>query len=85
MIICILEYPEDDQAQTWFMDTAKLDATNITHIAYKKAVDEALTNSMHMSAVDCDTAFFYSGHEEMKSCSAETPCYVDANVTIYLE
>ncbi len=85
MIICILEYPDDDQAQVWFMDTTKLDMTKTVHSAYKKAVDKALANDMNMSAVNCDTAFFYNGHNDLKSCHVDPPCYVEQDVTIYVE
>jgi len=85
MIICILEYPDDDQAQVWFMDTTKLDMTETVHSAYKKAVDEALADDMNMSAVNHDTAFFYNGHNDLKSCQVDPPCHVDEDVTIYVE
>lgn len=84
MIICINEYPDDNQAQVWFMDTDKIDTTNSDHVAYKAAVDKALVDQMEMSTLSNDYGFF-EGMSDMRSCSIWPPCSIDRQITIYLE
>lgn len=84
MIICILEYPEDEQPQVWFMDTTKLDLTNPAHIAYKAAVDEALLDSMEVSILPGYNQSYFFG-DEMEVCAVWPSCKVDRQITIYLE
>jgi len=75
MIICVLEYPEDDQAQVWFLDTDKLDMDNPSHVAYHVAMESGL--------ISHSKSFFFSN--KMDECSVDLPCHVDEHITVYVE
>ena len=52
MIIAVLEYPEDDQAQVWFIDISKLDITDQIQHRY---FDNMWKRKKHMSRYEART------------------------------
>lgn len=84
MIIAILEYPEDNQAQVFFVDVSKLDLTDTIQHRYFDNVMTAHNDSNKCSTTTYDASISY-GEDVFEPATINPPCQVDDSVTLYIE
>jgi len=83
MIIAILEYPEDDQAYTYFVDVSKLDLTDRIQRGYFDNIMAARNHSSKTSKTSYDVCITY-GDDIFESATVNPPCQIDDSVTLYI-
>ena len=83
-IIAVLEFPEDDGAELYFVDLDKLDMNNPIHVHYKNNIMSALNDSSGIETTSFDASMAY-GSENLESASVKPPCMVENSVILYVE
>ena len=84
MIIAVLEYPEDDQAQVYFVDIDKLDKNDPIQRHYYDNILEAYNSNDKISSTSFDASVFY-GDDIFEPAITFFPCVVDGSITLYIE
>lgn len=86
MKLIILEYPEDDQAQVFFVDLDLVDESNPKQVAYRKFIQLALKD-MGSTTIDPGICFSYGGsynNGPLSGIEIEVPNTFDESVTLYI-
>ena len=84
MLIAVLEYPEDDQAQVFFIDVSKLDLTNVVQRHYFDNIMEAHNHANKAAGTSYDASVSY-GEDIFEAAVVNPPCQVEDSVTLYIE
>lgn len=87
MKVVVLEYPENDQAQVFYVDLDLVDESNPKQVAYRKFIQLALKD-MGSTTIDCNNCFSYGGaynNGPLSGIEVDLPNNFDESVTLYLE
>lgn len=84
MIFAVLEYPEDDQPQVYFVDASKLDLTDIVQRHYFDNIMAAHNHSTSAAPTSFDASITY-GEDIFEAATVIPPCHIDDAVTLYIE
>ena len=84
MIIAVLEYPNDDQAQVFFIDIKKLDQNNIIQRRYYDNIQKAQQDLHKAEYTSFDASIIY-GEDIFERAVVNPPCQIDDSITLYVE
>lgn len=86
MKIAVLEYPEDDSALLWFIDTEK--AINAKSIAYVNGIIDVLSQNDNEDdgySIHSNESISYSTNGEFDDILIKLPATIENSLTIYIE
>lgn len=80
----MLEYPEDDQPQVYFVDASKLDLKDVVQRHYFDNIMAAHNHSTNAAPTSFDASITY-GEDIFEAATVNLPSQVDDTVTLYIE
>ena len=81
MIICVIEIPESDPCEFFFVDTSK--ACSIAQHEYVRVLTDSLMEDA--ASTDPDLSLLYGDLEDAGRLTVDLPVMVNACVKLYLE